>query len=190
MFKFFFLLPLSFLSFFDVPDDHANAIAIDYLQDEGIVGGYPDGSFKPDNTINRAEFTKIIVESWFSIENESQDPQDLGFTDLEGSWYVPYVRIAYEEGLIDGYPDGSFRPEAEINFVEAAKIISNASGATLVETEIWYLPYLYFLEEQSAIPLTVASLDAQLTRGEMAEMILRLREGITEFPSASVADLE
>jgi len=184
------ILPLAFLSFVDVPDDHENAVAIDYVQDEGIVDGYDDGTYKPDASINRAEFTKIIVEAWFDVEDENNNPSDLPFTDLEEAWYVPYIRTAYTEGLIDGYEDGSFHPEYEINFVEAAKIISEASGADLVSTEIWYLPYVYNLENNGAIPMSILTYDQYITRGEMAEMILRLREGITEFESQSVDTLE
>jgi len=183
-----FALPIfmtGFVSFYDVPDDHPNMVAIDYVQDEGIVDGYDDGSYKPDQTINRAEFTKIIVEAWFEVEDDSTDSSDLEFTDVEDAWYVPYIRTAQAEGLIDGYDDGTFKPADEINFVEAAKIISEASGASMISTEIWYQPYVYHLQSNGAIPPTVLSLDHFITRGEMAELILRLREEITDFPSST-----
>jgi thiol-disulfide isomerase/thioredoxin len=179
-----------FLSFSDVSDDHPNMVAIDYVQDEGIVDGYDDGTYKPDAQINRAEFTKIIVEAWFEVEDESTDPSDLNFTDLDDDWYVPYIRVAYAEGLIDGYDDGSFKPADKINFVEAAKIISEASGSDLVSTEIWYIPYMYYLEGLGALPPSISSLDHELTRGEMAELILRLREEITDFPSLTYDIIE
>ena len=184
------VLPFAFLSFSDVPDEHPNMVAIDYVQDEGIVEGYSDGTYKPDNQINRAEFTKIIVEAWFELEDESTDPSDMDFTDLSDDWYVPYIRVAYEAGLIDGYDDGSFKPGDNINFVEAAKIIVNASGANVASTEIWYLPYVYELENKGSIPPTISSLDHLLTRGEMAELILRLREAITDYPSLTYDILE
>jgi hypothetical protein len=51
--------------FSDVSSGHVNYDAIKYVQDNGIVSGYQDGTFKPDKTINRAEFTKIIVAARF-----------------------------------------------------------------------------------------------------------------------------
>lgn len=51
--------------FSDVPFNHLNAETIDYVQANGIVSGYPDGTFRPDQTINRAEFVKIITIATF-----------------------------------------------------------------------------------------------------------------------------
>jgi thiol-disulfide isomerase/thioredoxin len=185
------IFAVGFLSFSDVPDDHENMVAIDYVQDEGIVDGYDDGTYKPDVTINRAEFTKIIVEAWFEVEDDSTNPSDLGLSDLEDAWYVPYIRTAQAEGLIDGYDDGTFKPADPINFVEAAKIISEASGySTIVQTELWYQPYVYNLEGMGAIPPTILSLSDYITRGEMAELILRVREEISEFPSSTHDNLD
>ncbi|MEI3089431.1 MAG: S-layer homology domain-containing protein [Oscillospiraceae bacterium] len=85
--------------------------AISTLSNMGIICGYPDGSFRPDAPITRAELTKIAA-SFFS------DPRvaatyDGRFSDVHGAeWYISYLMTALEEGLIEGYPDGSFRRTA------------------------------------------------------------------------------
>ena len=54
--------PISNAEFIDVPTTHTNYIAITSLEDYGIIEGYSDGTFKPDKSVNRAEFLKIILE--------------------------------------------------------------------------------------------------------------------------------
>jgi len=167
-------------SFKDVSSDHPNAEAIAYVRTEGIVSGYPDGTFKPDQPINRAEFVKIIVES--SLEEGDADCGLTWDTDTnhpmwdvtKRDWFVNYVCRAYMEGIITGYSDGSFKPAANINFVEAAKIIVNGVGMRTSADEIWYKPYVGVLEMEGAIPPTILSFNQYVTRGQMAEMIWRL----------------
>lgn len=163
--------------------------AILYAQTEGIVSGYPDGSFKPGQTINRAEFTKIIDRTT-STPDSSTGLYQLPFEDVDmAAWYVPYLASALSRGLISGYPDGTFRPTLEISFVEAAKIITLGFGYQIAADAVWYKPYVLKLEEQKAIPTSITSADQKITRGEMVEMIYRMREKITDQPSQSAAQL-
>ena len=176
----------SLASFTDVSGDHVNKTAIEYLKENGVIGGYPDGTFKPDNTINRAEFLKIIIG--MSGYNPDQDPSGydiysltgLNFSDIEsGAWYIPYLRKAVEDGIINGYPDGTFKPANEIKFVEAAKIIVNSFGFEVSEDkEIWYKPYVEELTENKRVSRTVNSFSKNITRGEMSEMVWRVKEDI------------
>jgi len=187
-------------TFNDVPSGSEYYDAISYLQTEGIVDGYPDGSFKPYQTINRAEFTKIIVGA--SGYNPSQDPSGydiyslsgLNFSDLEdGAWYNPYLREAKKLGFIDGYPDGTFKPATEINFAESSKIIVTSTGGDFAGAgyppEDWYHKYVNVLENGDAIPTTINSFDQKITRGEMSEMLYRLKKGVTGKPSATYDEL-
>ncbi|OIO54688.1 hypothetical protein AUJ46_02595 [Candidatus Peregrinibacteria bacterium CG1_02_54_53] len=154
------------------------ARAIEALKADGVIQGYDDGSFKPSLTINRAEFLKIILESRggeFSGAN--------CFPDVYDAWFAPYVCTAKEEGIVEGYPDGTFRPEQTITFVEAAKILSLAYRQQVQSSGEWYEGYARALESSKAIPTSVAGLTNQVTRGEMAEMMWRLTEGITDQPT-------
>lgn len=180
----------AFASFSDVPASHLNYDAITYVEDLGIVQGYPDGTYKPDAPINRVEFTKIIIATKYS-QNEIDTCNSVSFSDVgDGAWYAPYVCVAELNNIVDGYPDGTYKPANLITFAEASKIITN----TLIEpttqgSEIWYRPYVLKLENINAIPTTINSFDHKLTRGEMAEMIYRIQEDIRNLPSKTYDQL-
>ncbi len=174
--------------FADVGEEDGFFAALSYLKDKGIISGYPDGTYRPYQTINRAEFTKIIIGSTGEGYNPAQDPSGydiysligVPFSDVEnGAWYVPYLREAKVAMIIDGYPDGTFKPAQEINFAEAAKIIVNAMGYQTAgpDAKEWYKPYVDVLSAKKAIPNTINSFDQKISRGEMAEMIYRLGDG-------------
>jgi hypothetical protein len=165
---------------------HDCETAIRYLFGKGVVAGYSDSSFKPNATINRAEFVKIIVGSVLGYDpkddtSEAYSSEGLPFTDVEsGAWYIPYLWTGVQKGLIAGYPDGTFRPSRTINLSEAAKILAVAYGMELGEASgAWYKPYVEALQGQSAIPMSLKTLSQTVTRGEMSEMIWRIMEKVT-----------
>lgn len=172
------------VDFSDVNEDHLNYGAIQYVAEQGIVEGYPDGTYKPDQPINRAEFTKILVGSAYDYD-PAQDPAGydiystagLTFTDIEDqAWYVPFLRTAVNENVIEGYPDGTFKPDQNVNFAEAAKIIVESFGYDYDDdADVWYKGYVDVLADRRAIPVSITSFDEEITRGEMAEMIYRLK---------------
>lgn len=188
-------LPSALGAFSDVPASHQFSDAITYVQANNIVGGYPDGTYKPDAEINRAEFLKIVVSARFSKENiqacqQSYVKAQKPFIDLSDvpttEWYAPYVCVAKLQGIVKGYPDGTMKPGQNISFVEAAKIIAVSSGlpAEINSVDgIWYKPYVKFLEELKAIPVSITTFDKKITRGEMAEMIYRQKSNNKTKPS-------
>lgn len=99
-----------------------------YLTSKGVINGYPDGTFKPTQSINRAEFTKLIIEV---LQNEGIiEPNyyyyESPFSDVDYSaWYFDVISQAKEAAIIGGYQDGTFHPEGNISRAEAASIISN-----------------------------------------------------------------
>lgn len=184
---------LAAASFSDVKTDSPNYDAITYVQQNNIVSGYADGSFKPLNHINRAEFTKIIVSATLNYD-PTKDPSGydiyslsgVGFPDIKsGEWYIPYLRKAVQQGLIAGYPDGTFKPGNDISFVEAAKIIVKAFSFKTSEDPIWYKPFVSKLGDLKAIPTTITGFDYKISRGEMVEMIYRIKASISTKPSLS-----
>jgi len=159
--------------FSDVPMQHPNAKAIDYVRDEGIVSGYPDGTFKPEQPINRAEFTKIIIEAVLGqapLEHAGECFPDVNSEE----WFYPYVCYAKRVEIISGFPDKTFRPGQNISFAEAAKIVANSFHMQTGLGEPWYQPYIDALEEKNAVPPSLQDPAELLTRGEMAEIIYRI----------------
>jgi len=178
----------AYASFSDVASTHANYDAIEYVQDEGIVEGYPDGTYKPDQTINRAEFTKIIMEA--ITYDEITDYFDCYPDVSDNDWFRKYVCLADKKGVVDGYPDGLFRPANSINFVEAAKIIVEGFEYQYSYDENWFLPYIGALEARRAIPTTIQSFEHDITRGEMAEIIYRLKDYVSDKESLTYRGLK
>lgn len=99
--------------------------AVSTLSAMGILGGYEDGSFRPNASITRAEFAKIAV-SFFALEGlDCENP----FLDVAPSaWYAESVAAAAEIGLIEGYEGGLFRPDAPITRAEACTIVNRTLG--------------------------------------------------------------
>ena len=179
--------------FTDVPSDSPYAQAIGYVDEENIVDGYDDGTYRLEDTINRVEFTKIVVGSVFSLDEISRcDPSTLHYTDiLSGEWYIPYLCIATQEGIIEGYSDNTFKPADEINVAEGGKIIAETLLDEVIQyhTSIWYRTYIENLANLNALPLELESPDTKITRGVMAEMIYRVRADITDRESHTYASL-
>ncbi|SER94540.1 autotransporter-associated beta strand repeat-containing protein [Gracilibacillus ureilyticus] len=88
--------------------------------DEGLIEGYPDGTFKPDKFITRAEFMSLVNRA-FGYKNEAE----IIFNDVtEDAWYFTDVAKAVEAGYLDGYPDNTMKPDDHITRQEAAKVIA------------------------------------------------------------------
>lgn len=92
--------------------------AISTLSNAGIVTGYNDGTFRPNQPITRGEMAKIIAN--FANLNKGTK----SFTDLSGHWSKTYVELAAGNGWIAGYPDGSFRPDQKITRAETVTMIN------------------------------------------------------------------
>ncbi|MDY0236038.1 MAG: S-layer homology domain-containing protein, partial [Gudongella sp.] len=90
------------------------------LANGNIVEGYPDGSFKPGNFITRAELATIAsrFDNLSPFESNS-------FSDIEGHWANKYINSASQKGWVNGYPDGSFKPDQEITRAEFVTLVNN-----------------------------------------------------------------
>ena len=95
--------------------------AVSTLDNGTILLGYPDGTFKPNGKITRAEFASIAVRFDTSATGEVSSP----FTDISGHWAEENIKKAYELGYISGYPDGTFKPDAPITRAEVASLMNN-----------------------------------------------------------------
>ena len=107
--------------FSDVPADKWFNNAVSTLANAGLITGYPDGSFKPNANITRAEFATIAIR--FFLE-EGVEITENNLTDVKGHWAEANINLAYALGLINGYPDGTFRPNQLITRAEAMTIVN------------------------------------------------------------------
>jgi len=169
--------------FTDVSSAYKNYLAISYLKQNNIVAGYQDGSFRPDQTINRAEMVKMIVAGLQGTPDAMVYKNC--FPDVHEEWFATYICYAKEKGWINGYPDGTFKPANLVNRAESLKIIVNAYGIGTnfntghssyidVPLDSWYAPYvssaenIALLEEASSF-----TPGRQVTRANVAENIYR-----------------
>ena len=112
-------------SFTDVAAEKWCNNAISTLFSIGIIDGYGDGAFRPDGPITRAAFTKMAV-NFFDYHVKDYDGR---FTDVEGDvWYAGYIQAAAELKLIEGFDDGTFRPDDYITRAQACAIINRTLG--------------------------------------------------------------
>lgn len=132
---------------------------IENLYLKGVINGTTETTFDPNANLTRAELTKIALKSFgFEIpENVTEKP----FSDVAlNTWYLGFVTKAKELGVLDGYADGTFRPNQPVNRSEALKILIEAAGidangyeATFLDTdsEAWYVPYIAYAKQKGIV---------------------------------------
>ena len=135
-------------AFTDVPGDATYATSVKTLNLMGIINGYPDGTFLPLNNVTRAEFTAMLMRTLGYANVGSVTAADLPFSDVKDddssiNWAIPNINTAYGMGIINGYEDGTFRPNANVAYEEAIKMIVCALGRDVGSAEgVWYSNYL------------------------------------------------
>ncbi len=181
-----------FTTFPDVSEDHPNRAAINKLAEREIIAGYPDGTFKPDDEINRAELTKMVVAS--RLEPDPDEYKNC-FPDVTDQWFAPYICYAKEQGWVDGYDDGRFKPNQEITRVESIKVVLEVlfegieegeefDGQPVLDVgfEKWYSKYFIFADNRDLLDkqhITVSDdgynyyPSDNISRKEVAESIYR-----------------
>jgi len=170
--------------FSDVPRTHANYTAVTFLSDTKVINGYPDGTFKPDNAINRAEVLKVILTSSGIEANEKFQAV---FPDVTAdNWFASYVMKAKAMGFVQGNStDGTFAPSRQVNLAEFIKMLLSANtidvssfqGKTVapnIPVDAWYANYINYAYALGILPKDAnGNVDAAkpLTRGEVANIL-------------------
>ncbi len=117
--------------FGDVALTDWNNNAVSTMYNAGIINGYPTGDFAPNASITRAEFAAIAAR----FSDASYTGSDL-FPDISGSWAKDYINIAANLGWIEGYQDGTFRPDAYITRAEVATLVDRVTGRHLEDKSV------------------------------------------------------
>ncbi len=176
--------PTALAAFTDVPNTDPNFVAVNFLQEQGVIGGYPDGTFKPGQLINRAEALKIILEG-----SQTEIPESAAasaFTDVAVTdWFAPYVMSAQQIGIVAGNPDGTFAPGRNVNRAEFIKMVLEANEFkkdkweglniyTDVSETDWFAAYMNYAGQAGLIIADSSgnlNPGEEINRGEVAEII-------------------
>lgn len=206
-------------SFKDVPADHFAFAAVEFLKANNVLQGYPDGTFKPEKVVTRAEAVKIIVSTLVGADQLAK-VTGTQYTDVpSGAWYIPYIEFARGPlGMIDGPPaTTTFRGDAPVKKAEFLKILlqgyKNVSqdpvDALSMYSEIrlplssdvsspddWFYPYMRFAMASSmTLPNEQGFLlpGKELTRAEVSVLLYRFlmyRQGVRKQALLSLAESE
>jgi len=185
----FFFTTTTCLAFTDLPTSHWSYDYINALSKQGIINGYSDETFRPDQAITRAELLKIALETSnkdaFAFEN-------LYFDDFTmNDWFAEYVVFAAQNEYVSGYDDGTFRPNQNITRAEALKIILSVAGKENssdsfvalarykdVSENDWFAPHFSYAIQQNIISGYEDSTirpNQSITRAEAAKIIMEVK---------------
>ena len=115
-------------SFNDISGHWAETF-IEELKDQGITGGYPDGTYRPENRVTRAEMAVFLLKG-MGVNPPPMDGSD-PFTDINLHWAEIFIEELYDQGITGGYPDGTYRPENRVTRAEMAVFLVNSFGIPL-----------------------------------------------------------
>jgi hypothetical protein len=171
------------VQFSDVPPTHWAAPYILQLACDGVVSGYADGSFKPQNPTTRAQLAKMLTlaGNW-----DLADPETATFSDVPRSHvFFRYVETAFRKGVLSGYPNGLFRPDVYVTRAQVAKMLVVARGWELrddfstalcdVPTTHWAWVYIHTAVEHGAFRGYANGCfapDAIATRAQLAKVLV------------------
>ncbi len=122
----------------DVMADRWSVTEIEYMTNDGVIEGYPDGEFKPARKLTRAEFAALICR-YAGIDYRGEENI---FPDLaDDHWAHDYILALHETALVEGYEDGTFRPEREITRAEVMTVMNKLLGRKPYEPYVKTLSY-------------------------------------------------
>lgn len=169
------LMAASAYAYTDVSADRYCYESVMRLGDLGIVSGYEDGSFRPDATITRAEYARIIVSAMDKETAAKSTGLISSFADVPGGlWSAPYINYVSTQGIVAGYSDGSFQPDKTISFAESLTILLRVLGYT--EESVGYFWPNNYVDAASSLGISEGmgyGVNQPVTRGDAAVMLDR-----------------
>jgi hypothetical protein len=150
------------------------------LYRRAVIGGFPDGEFKGDRNVNRAEAAKFLLLARFGTVNDVANSGR--FPDVvDGQWYTKFVVTAANKGIISGHPDGTFRPADNVNTAEFLKMLALTFDLQLnlphsyndVSSQDWFAKFAGIAQKYDLFPGRTNYLlpGDSLTREEVAVAI-------------------
>lgn len=175
--------------FSDVADNAPYAEAVKNLNELGIIGGYGDGCFKPDNTITRAETAKLVC-SVLGVADEAERIKTSAFSDVSpDSWACGYIAKASQLGIINGYGNGKFGPSDPVTYQQIVKMLVCAwgYGDSTEENGGWPDGYIKTAENKGIISQSVEKNSA--VRGNVALLIFNTMNIPSGYESGGNIDI-
>lgn len=163
-------------TFSDVASEAKYSLAVDVLSNLNIINGYEDGSFNPSANVTRAEFTAMLMRTRglegvgsSSLEN----PPFPDVTSSDVSWAIGNIRTAHSKGIINGYDDGTFKPNDNVLYEEAVKMIVCAMGYADFQPEgaEWYSKYINSANYMGILKNAEGSIGTYATRSCIAQLL-------------------
>jgi uncharacterized surface protein with fasciclin (FAS1) repeats len=155
--------PTSTVNLSDVSSDYWARPFIQVLADNNVISGFPDGSFRPNQPVTRAEFAALIQKA-FSNQNRVRQLPSGGFSDVPANyWAASAIQNAYETGFLAGYPGSVFKPNQQIPRVQGIVALSNGLGLSGGDTNTLSTYY----NDASAIPQYAVGSVAAATQGNL-----------------------
>ncbi|OYD96983.1 beta-Ig-H3/fasciclin [Nostoc sp. 'Peltigera membranacea cyanobiont' 213] len=152
--------PTSTVNLSDVSTDYWAHPFIQALADNNVIAGFPDGSFRPNQAVTRAEFAALIQKA-FPNQNRVRQLTAGGFSDVPaGYWAVSAIQFAYETGFLAGYPGNVFSPNQQIPKVQAIVALTSGLGLTASSTGTSSDLSTYYTDASSIPNYAVASVTA------------------------------
>lgn len=176
--------------FSDVPETNSYYEAITSLVADGVINGYDDGTFKPDATITRAEFSKLLAvgstPAGTVFGQTSTQFSDVADSTSSSAWAIPYIAYAVGIKAINGYEDGTFRPTNPVTYGEAVKMIVCTLGyGPVVDTTLtpWYQGYIDIAFKIGLTKNAFAQGDTPAPRALVAQLIYNMQSCKVYVPS-------
>lgn len=146
--------------------------AVQALSDLGVVSGYTDGTYKPENPVNRAEACKLIISA-LGLDAYAAGITATSFTDLDGyGWAVGYIGYAERLGLVKGVGNGKFNPGGPVTYEQWATMLVRALGYTdEVLPGAWPANYMIKAQSLGIMKNIKAAGNAAANRGDVAIML-------------------
>lgn len=148
----------------DVSSDYWASPFIIALAQRNIIAGFPDGTFKPDQAVTRAQFAAMIQKAF--NQNPTRQLSPGGFSDVPANyWAAEAIREAYETGFMSGYPGNQFLPDQQIPKVQA--IVALTSGLALTTSDTASSVLNTYYTDASSVPDYAVNSVAAATQGNI-----------------------
>ncbi|MBR4891121.1 MAG: S-layer homology domain-containing protein [Clostridia bacterium] len=183
-----FVSTISAGAFSDIAESDYCHAAATFLQEKGVLTGYPDGSFGANDNVTRAQMAAIVCRI---ADTPNKTNSKVNFSDVsDGHWAKDYVSLASNLGIINGDGDGRFRPEDNVKYEEAIKMVVCAVGLAdniTPDPLDWSKPYLSIADKYSITDNLLGKKGNPSTRADIAVMTYASLNPVEKEPLRLIA---